>query len=91
VSDPFSPSPRAAKPVGGLSSHLFAASMLAFVALFVGGWLALFWADVAYTNWDSVGNVLQAKETQAALWLSLWTSGLSVLIGLLFAIPMGTP
>ena len=85
----FSPPSRVSAPVGGLSSHLFAASMLAFVVLFVGGWLALFSADVAYTNWDAVGKVLRAKEIQAALRLSLWTSGLSVLIGLLFAIPMG--
>ena len=89
VSNPFSPPSRAGRPVGGLASWLFAASMLAFVVLFVGGWLALFSADVAYTNWDAVGQVLRAKEIQAALRLSLWTSGLSVLIGLLFAIPMG--
>ncbi len=85
----FSSPSRAGKPVGGLSSRLFAAAMLAFVVLFVGGWLALFAADVAYTSWDAVGQVLRAKEIRAALRLSLWTSGLSVLIGLVFAIPMG--
>jgi molybdate transport system permease protein len=85
----FSPASRVSTPLGGLSSHLFAAAMLAFVVLFVGGWLALFSADVAFTNWDALGEVLRAKEIRAALWLSLWTSGLSVLLGLMFAIPMG--
>jgi len=89
VSGFFSSPSRAGQPVGGLSNRLFAAAMLAFVVLFVGGWLALFAADVAYTSWDAVGQVLRAKEIRAALRLSLWTSGLSVLIGLVFAIPMG--
>jgi molybdate transport system permease protein len=85
----FSSPARAGKPVGGWSSRLFATAMLTFVVLFVGGWLALFAADVAYTSWDAVSQVLQSKEIRAALRLSLWTSGLSVLIGLLFAIPIG--
>lgn len=89
MSDLFSAPSRGGKPVGGLSSHLFAAAMLTFVVLFVGGWLALFSADVAYTNWDAAAQVLQAREIRAALRLSLWTSGLSVVLGLAFAIPMG--
>ena len=67
----FSSPSRAGQPVGGLSNRLFAAAMLAFVVLFVGGWLALFAADVAYTSWDAVGQVLRAKEIRAALRLSL--------------------
>lgn len=62
---------------------------MAFVVLFTGGWMALFAADVAYIRWDTVGQVLWSREIQAALRLSLWTSGLSTLIGLAFAIPMG--
>jgi molybdate transport system permease protein len=89
VSSLFSSPSRAGKPVGGLSSRLFGAAMLTFVVLFVGGWLALFSADVAYTNRDAASQVLQSKEIQAALRLSLWTSGLSVVLGLVFAIPMG--
>ena len=81
--------PRAAAPVGGLHSRLFAAAMLSFVALFVVGWLALVVSDIGYTNWHAVDEVLFSKEIRAALWLSLWTSGATVMIGLLFAIPMG--
>ena len=80
---------RAAVPVGGVGSRLFAAAMLSFVGLFVAGWLALIAADVGYTNRQAVVEVLRAPPIQAALWLSLWTSGLTVLIGLVFAIPMG--
>jgi len=63
--------------------------MLTFVGLFVVGWLALIAADVGYTNRQAVLEVLQAREIRAAMWLSLWTSGVTVIIGLLFAIPMG--
>ena len=89
MSHPFSTRSRRSAPVGGWASRLFAAAMLTFVVLFVGGWLALFSADVAYTNWSSVREVIHSREIRAALWLSLWTSGLSVLIGVVFAIPMG--
>jgi molybdate transport system permease protein len=85
----FSSAPRTKAPVGGISGWLFAAAMMAFVVLFTGGWMTLFAADVAYIRWDTVGQVLQSREIQAALRLSLWTSGLSTLIGLAFAIPIG--
>ena len=78
-----------ANPVGGLRSRLFAASMLLFVGLFALGWLALLAADVSYTNTAAFTEVLTKPETLAALWLSLWTSTASVVIGLVFAVPMG--
>lgn len=81
--------PRVAAPVGGLGSRLFAAAMLSFVALFVTGWLALILADLGYTNRQAMVEVLHAPEIRAALWLSLWTSALTVVLGLLFAIPTG--
>jgi molybdate transport system permease protein len=80
---------RAANPVGGLRSRLFAASMLLFVGLFTLCRVALLAADVSYTNSRAFVEVLTAPETRAALWLSLWTSALSVVIGLVFAVPMG--
>ncbi len=86
---PLSAEPRTTTPVGGLHSRLFAAAMLTFVGLFVVGWLALILADVGYTNRQAVLEVLQAREIRAAMWLSLWTSGVTVIIGLLFAVPMG--
>jgi molybdate transport system permease protein len=63
--------------------------MLSVVVLFVAAWLALIWADVGYTNWQAVLEVLRTDEIRAALWLSLWTSVTTVAVGLLFAIPMG--
>ncbi len=80
---------RPAAPVTGLHGRLFAASMLAFVALFVIGLLAIFAADVAYVDAESFREVLRSPRILAAVWLSLWTSVAAVAVGLLFAIPMG--
>ena len=77
------------RPVSGLGSWIFAAVMLSFAGLFVSVWLALIFADVGYTNWDAVREVLVAEEIRAALWLSLWTTVVTVLIGMVFAIPTG--
>jgi molybdate transport system permease protein len=85
----LSAEPRAASPVSGLHGRLFAVSMLAFVGLFVFALLAIFCADIGYTNWQAMSEVLRAPEIRAALWLSLWTSAAAVAIGLLFAVPMG--
>ncbi len=70
--------------------------MLAFVALFVVGLLALVVADVGYVVSDvGVKNLpkflgtLLTKEIGAAVWLSLWTSGVTVVIGLVLAVPVG--
>lgn len=77
------------RPVSGLGSWIFAAVMLSFAGLFVSVWLALIFADVGYTNWEAVREVLMAEEIRAALWLSLWTTAVTVLIGMVFAIPTG--
>jgi molybdate transport system permease protein len=63
--------------------------MLAFVGLFVFTLLAIFAADVSYAGTHAVAEVLRAPEIRAALWLSLWTTALTVVIGLLFSVPMG--
>jgi molybdate transport system permease protein len=89
VTRPLFAEPRAGTPVTGLHGRLFAASMLAFVALFVVGLLAVFFADVGYTDRRAMAEVLRAPEIRAAVWLSLWTSATTVAIGLLFAVPMG--
>jgi len=80
---------RASTPVSGFHGQLFAASMLAFVGLFVVGLLLLLAADVLYSGPDALRGVFELKRIQASLWLSLWTSGLTVLIGLALAVPMG--
>ena len=82
-------SPRATAPVSGLHGRLFAASMLAFVGLFVLALGLLLAADVSYSGMAVMAEAVQSPQIRAALWLSLWTSGLTVVIGLLFAIPMG--
>ena len=63
--------------------------MLAFVGLFVAALLALFVGDATYTDFESFAEVLRSPQIRAALWLSLWTTAVTVLLGLLFAIPMG--
>jgi len=63
--------------------------MLAFVAVFVIALMAIFVADIHYINLEAMAEVIRAPEIRAALWLSLWTSGATVAIGLLFAVPMG--
>jgi molybdate transport system permease protein len=75
--------------LGRLQSPLFLAAIWAMLAYFVLGWLSLFAADINYTTWSAIQEVLAAKEIRAALWLSLWTTAVTVLIGLAFAIPMG--
>ncbi len=77
------------RPVSGIGSWIFAAVMLSFAGMFVSVWLALIFADVGYTNWEAVREVLMAEEIRAALWLSLWTTAVTVLIGMVFAIPTG--
>jgi len=78
-------------PVSGTHGVLFAASMLAFVVLFVGGLLAIFAADLRYIYGEPgvIAKVIRSPEIHAALWLSLWTSTVTVVLGLIFAIPMG--
>jgi molybdate transport system permease protein len=80
---------RPSSPVSGFRSRLFAAATLGVLALFVALLVALIVADIGYTNQEAVSEVLRAPEIRAALWLSLWTSGLTVVLGLVFAIPSG--
>jgi molybdate transport system permease protein len=82
---PFLP----AHQLGRLQSPFFLAGIWAVVGYFVLGWLALFAADIGYTTWPAVQEVLGAKEIRAALWLSVWTTSVTVLLGLAFAVPMG--
>jgi molybdate transport system permease protein len=89
VTNLFAAPPRSALPVSSLESRWFAAAMLAFVALFVGALLALFAANVGYVDAKSFAEVLRSPDIRAALWLSLWTSGWTVVLGMIFAIPMG--
>jgi len=92
------------RPVSGVGGWIFAAGMLSFAALFVGVWLALIWADIRYVIWgdsefsdweavrkhlEAVREVVMAEQIRAALWLSLWTTAVTVLVGMVFAVPTG--
>lgn len=76
-------------PVTGLRGRLFAASLFVFVAVFVLALAAIFVADISYIGREAIVEVLGSPEIHAAVWLSLWTTSITVVIGLTFAIPMG--
>jgi molybdate transport system permease protein len=76
-------------PVRGRSSRLFAAGAFLFVVLFVAFAVLLILSNLAYIDRDAVVRVLTARFIRDALWLSLWTSTLTTLIAVLFAVPMG--
>jgi molybdate transport system permease protein len=77
------------QPVSGLRSRLFSAGVFLFVGLFLLLVVSLLAADVAYVNPDAVREVLRSPEIRAALVLSLWSSVVTTLIAIGFAIPMG--
>ncbi len=76
-------------PVTGTKSRLFSGIIFAFLVLFLLGVLGLLAADALYINSAAVREVLRSPEIRAATWLSLWSSTLTTLIGLLFAVPIG--
>ena len=87
---------RATSPVSGPSGRLFALSMLSFVAFFVAGLVVLLAANVDYVvrefgpeNLDRFWQTLWTPEIRAAAWLSLWTTSVTVVLGLILAVPMG--
>lgn len=84
-----SPVAGARQPEAGARSRLFAAAFLSVVGLFVAGVLALVIADAAYVDLASARRVLTSPEFRAALWLSLWTSTLTAVLGVAVAAPMG--
>jgi len=89
VKNLFSAEPRASTPLGGLRGRLFVLSMMTFVGIFVAVWVAVISADIGYTTGEAIDQAIHSPEIRAALWLSLWTSGVTVTLGLLFAVPMG--
>jgi len=80
---------RASSPVVRWRGHLFPAAMLTITALFTGFILVILLADVRYVSLGVVKEVLRSPEILAALWLSVWTSATTVVLGLVFAIPIG--
>jgi len=76
-------------PVRGWRDRIFSAAAFFFVSVFVVFVLVLIVTDVFYVDRKAVATVLSSKFILHALWMSTWTSLLSTLIALLFAVPMG--
>ncbi len=76
-------------PVRGGRSRALAAVTLFFLAAFVGFALLLIIADVLYIDRQAIVTVLTSDFIRHALWMSIWTSVVTVLVSLIFAIPMG--
>jgi molybdate transport system permease protein len=76
-------------PVRGWRSRLFTAVLFLFVGLFVGFAVLLIAGDIFYVDAKAVRTVLTSGFIRHALWLSVWTSVVTVAISLLFAVPMG--
>ena len=76
-------------PIRGWRGLLFVGVLSTFVALFIAFALLLIMADVLYIDWQSVLNVMTSGFVGHALWMSLWTSAVTVILSVLFAVPMG--
>lgn len=77
-----------AQPVTGPSGTAFSLAVFSFVALFVFSVLALLIADLLYINTSAVAEVLRSPEIRAATWLSLWSSSITTVVALVFAVPI---
>lgn len=77
-------------PTGhGTRQRSFDAAMLGFLAVFVGAILLLVIADLTYVSWPKVAHALVSKEILSAMWLSLWTTTLTTMLGMIFSVPVG--
>jgi len=68
---------------------LFSVGVFAFLVVFLVMVLALVIADVSYSNVGALREVLRSREIRAAVVLSLWSSALTTVIAIIFAVPMG--
>ncbi len=69
--------------------HSLSATTLSFVGFFMVVVVALVWADVAYIRGKDLREVLASKPIRAAMWLSAVTSFTTVVLCVIFAVPMG--
>ncbi len=76
-------------PVRGWRDRIFSAAAFFFVSVFVIFVLTLIITDIFYVDKKAVATVLTSKFIRHALWMSVWTSCVTTLISLLFAVPMG--
>jgi len=76
-------------PVRGWRDRIFSATAFFFVSVFIIFVLTLIITDIFYVDKKAVATVLTSKFIRHALWMSVWTSCVTTLIALLFAVPMG--
>jgi molybdate transport system permease protein len=76
-------------PVKGWRDRVFSAVAFLFVSVFILFVLVLIVTDVFYVNKKAVLTVLSSKYILHALWMSVWTSCMTTVIAMFFAVPMG--
>lgn len=76
-------------PVKSWSGRIFAATCFLFVGLFVGFVLILIAADIMYIDKKAILQTVTSGFIRHALWMSIWTSCVTVLLSLVFALPIG--
>ncbi len=76
-------------PVRGWRDRVFSAVAFFFVCVFITFVLVLIVTDVLYVDRKAVATILSSKFILHALWMSIWTSLVTTLIALFFAVPMG--
>ena len=76
-------------PVAGARVHLLSVLTLAFVFLFLLAVVVLIATDVWYTDAASMREALSSKPVRAAMRLSLITSAATLVLVILFAVPVG--
>ncbi len=72
----------------GIRERAFPLVIFLFVAVFVAAVLGLLLADALYVDLSDILEVLRSREIRAAAWLSLWSTTLTTIIALFFAVPM---
>ena len=76
-------------PIRGWRDRIFSAAAFFFVSIFVIFILTLIITDIFYVDKKAVATVLTSQFIRHALWMSVWTSSVTTLLALLFAVPMG--
>ena len=76
-------------PTRGWRDKIFAIALFFFEVTFTLFILTLIITDIFNINGEAVRTVLTSGFIRHALWMSLWTSFVTALLALLFAVPMG--
>ena len=76
-------------PVRGWRDRIFSAVTFFFVSVFIIFVLTLIITDIFYVDKKALATVMTSRFIRHALWMSIWTSCVTTLIALLFAVPMG--